>query len=70
MQNFQHWKIEENNEGIVWLSMDVDGASANVLSAAVLAELNQLLVHYSNKLPKGIAITSAKESSRDCADCL
>ena len=60
MQNYTHWQIEENNQGIVWLGIDVDGASANVLSATVLSELNQILVHYSKSTPSGIAITSKK----------
>ncbi len=61
MQEYQHWKIEEHPTGIVWLGMDVDGASANVVSTAVLSELNQILVHYSKNLPEGIAITSLKD---------
>ncbi|QMU60881.1 MAG: crotonase [Gammaproteobacteria bacterium] len=59
-ENFKHWVIEEKENGIIWLGMDVENASANVLSATVLAELNQLLVHYSKNLPIGIAITSNK----------
>ena len=61
MQNYKHWIIDEADNGIVWLRMDVDGASANVLSASVLSELNQILVHFSKSIPIGIAITSNKD---------
>ncbi|MEM7401291.1 MAG: 3-hydroxyacyl-CoA dehydrogenase NAD-binding domain-containing protein [Pseudomonadota bacterium] len=61
MQDFKHWQIDTNNDGIVWLGIDVEDASANVLSANVLAELNQILVQLSKDLPTGIAITSNKE---------
>ncbi len=61
MQDFKHWQIETNNDGIIWLGIDVKDASANVLSTNVLAELNQILVQLSKDLPTGIAITSNKE---------
>jgi 3-hydroxyacyl-CoA dehydrogenase/enoyl-CoA hydratase/3-hydroxybutyryl-CoA epimerase len=58
---FKHWHIEENQDGIIWLGMDVDGASANVLSATVLAEFYQILTKLSKDPPTGIAITSNKD---------
>jgi len=61
MQDYKHWQLEKNDDGIVWLGMDVEDASANVLSAAVLAELNQILVECSKSLPNGIAIISNKD---------
>ncbi len=59
--NYTHWTTEEKNNGIVWLGMDVADSSANVLSATVLAELNQILSKLSKKPPTGIAITSNKD---------
>ena len=61
MQEFKHWQVETNEDGIIWLGIDVEDASANVLSANVLAELNQILVQLSKDLPTAIAITSNKE---------
>ena len=58
---FQHWQVEENQAGIFWLGMDVDGSSTNVLSATVLAELYQILSTLSKNTPTGIAITSHKD---------
>ena len=58
---FQHWHVEKNEAGIIWLGMDVNGSSTNVLSATVLAELYQLLSTLSKNMPTGIAITSSKD---------
>jgi 3-hydroxyacyl-CoA dehydrogenase/enoyl-CoA hydratase/3-hydroxybutyryl-CoA epimerase len=61
MQDYKHWQLEKNSDGIVWLGMDVEDSSTNVLSASVLSELNQILVDLSKNLPTGIAITSNKD---------
>lgn len=58
---FKHWEIVEKDNGIVWLGMDVENSSTNVLSATVLAELYQILSKFSKKTPTGIAITSNKD---------
>ena len=62
MQQYKHWHIEKNDDDIVWLGMDVENTSTNVLSAAVLSELNQILVDLSKNLPVGLVITSNKEN--------
>jgi len=59
--DLQHWHVEENEAGIVWLGMDIEGGSTNVLSATVLAELYQTLTKLSKQAPTGIAITSSKD---------
>jgi 3-hydroxyacyl-CoA dehydrogenase/enoyl-CoA hydratase/3-hydroxybutyryl-CoA epimerase len=61
MQDYKHWRLEKNSDGIVWLGMDVEDSSTNVLSASVLSELNQILVDLSKSLPTGISITSNKD---------
>ncbi len=58
---FKHWKVDQQDNGIVWLGMDVENSSTNILSATVLAELYQLLSKLSKKTPAGIAITSNKD---------
>ena len=60
-ESFKHWAIEEKDNGIVWLNMDVDGSSTNVLSVTVLAEFYQILTKLAKNPPIGIAITSKKE---------
>ena len=59
-QNYKHWTVAQKDNGIVFLGMDVEGSSANVLSATVLAELYQILTKLSKSPPIGIAITSNK----------
>ena len=51
--NFKHWVIEEKNNDIVWLGLDVENSSTNVLSATVLAELYQILTKLAKKPPVG-----------------
>ncbi len=59
-ETFKHWDIERQDNGIVWLGMDVENSSTNVLSATVLAELYQILSKLSKQTLTGIAITSNK----------
>jgi 3-hydroxyacyl-CoA dehydrogenase/enoyl-CoA hydratase/3-hydroxybutyryl-CoA epimerase len=56
------WNLTRDAEGIAWLSLDKPGTSANVLSAAVLAELDLLLGQIEAALPKGLVLLSAKKS--------
>src|SRR5215467_14059856 len=58
----RNWKLETDGDGIVWLSIDQAGASANVLSADVMAELDQVIDGLAGQKPRGLVIRSAKES--------
>jgi len=62
MQEFKHFRIEQNAAGIVWLSIDVAGSGTNTLSEAVLEELNAVLDALIELRPQGVAIRSAKAS--------
>ena len=59
--SFRHWRIEEDQK-IATLILDVEGASANVLSRAVLDELDQLLSTLAAKPLDGVILRSAKSS--------
>jgi 3-hydroxyacyl-CoA dehydrogenase/enoyl-CoA hydratase/3-hydroxybutyryl-CoA epimerase len=59
--SFRHWRSEEN-QNIATLTLDVEGASANVLSHAVLDELDQLLTTLAGKSLAGVILRSAKNS--------
>src|SRR5437867_1362607 len=61
-ENYQHWKIETDRDNIVWLSFDKKGASANVLSADAMAELDRIFDELRAKNPRGLIIRSAKDS--------
>jgi 3-hydroxyacyl-CoA dehydrogenase/enoyl-CoA hydratase/3-hydroxybutyryl-CoA epimerase len=56
------WKLERDAEGIAWLSLDKPATSANVLSGAVLMELDGLLGPLERDLPRGAVVFSAKKS--------
>jgi 3-hydroxyacyl-CoA dehydrogenase/enoyl-CoA hydratase/3-hydroxybutyryl-CoA epimerase len=54
------WTLERDAEEIVWLTLDRPDASANTLSAAVLAELDALLAPLAAAPPRGIVLRSGK----------
>ena len=56
----QHWTITRDADGLAWLTFDKAGATANTLSAAVLAELNAALDTLDREPPKGLVIRSGK----------
>ena len=56
------WKIERDADDIAWLTLDKPGASANVLSRNVLAELGTLLSSLTADLPRAVIVRSAKPS--------
>jgi 3-hydroxyacyl-CoA dehydrogenase / enoyl-CoA hydratase / 3-hydroxybutyryl-CoA epimerase len=57
-----NWRIEQDADGVVWLCFDKTGASANVLSSAVMYELSDKLKQIAGMKPKGLVIWSAKKS--------
>ncbi len=56
------WKAERDADGIVWLTIDKPGTSANVLSSGVLKELDALLTQLASERPRGVVLISAKKS--------
>ena len=58
----QHWTSRTDGEGIVWAQIDKADASANVLSAEVMSELNTLIDPYVASPPTGLVIHSGKRS--------
>jgi 3-hydroxyacyl-CoA dehydrogenase/enoyl-CoA hydratase/3-hydroxybutyryl-CoA epimerase len=56
------WSLERDPDGIAWLTIDKPGTSANVLSRAVLEELNELLAQLEQDLPRALVVISAKKS--------
>ena len=56
------WKLERDSDGIAWLTLDKPGTSANVLSAGVLGELDELLAALEHDRPRGAVLLSAKKS--------
>jgi 3-hydroxyacyl-CoA dehydrogenase / enoyl-CoA hydratase / 3-hydroxybutyryl-CoA epimerase len=61
-ENHRNWKLETDRDNIVWLSLDKADASANVLSAEVMGELDRILGELRAKNPRGLIIRSGKDS--------
>ncbi|MEK7303764.1 MAG: 3-hydroxyacyl-CoA dehydrogenase NAD-binding domain-containing protein, partial [Pseudomonadota bacterium] len=59
--SFRHWRMEENLN-IATLTLDVEGANANVLSHGVLDEFDKLLNTLAGKSLDGVILCSAKSS--------
>ncbi|HET6655868.1 MAG TPA: 3-hydroxyacyl-CoA dehydrogenase NAD-binding domain-containing protein, partial [Gammaproteobacteria bacterium] len=58
----RHWHIEDGGHGLIWLRLDKDGTSTNVLAAEVLAELNDKLAQVEASQPKAVVIYSGKKN--------
>jgi 3-hydroxyacyl-CoA dehydrogenase/enoyl-CoA hydratase/3-hydroxybutyryl-CoA epimerase len=58
----QHWRLETRPDGIASLTFDLQGASANTLGSAAMAELNDCLAAIEESGTKALVIRSAKDS--------
>ena len=61
-KRYQHWTREEDGNGILWLHLDVVGSDVNVLSSAVIGELEGILTELEASPPKGVVFLSGKAS--------
>src|ERR1700691_6239597 len=59
---YRHFKLTRDADGVAWLLFDREGASANTLSADVMAELDTVLAALESQRPTGLVIRSAKTS--------
>jgi 3-hydroxyacyl-CoA dehydrogenase / enoyl-CoA hydratase / 3-hydroxybutyryl-CoA epimerase len=59
---YQHWKVLSDSDGISWLHLDKANASANVLSEAIIIELEAIVAGLNTSPPKGVVILSDKAS--------
>ena len=57
----KHWRWEKDREGLVWLTFDKQGESANTFSRQALEELRGALRAIGAEKPKGMIIRSAKD---------
>ncbi len=63
--NYQHWALEVDADGLMWASLDKVGESnnsANSLSSAVMGELAQILDQLDAQPPKALIIRSGKDA--------
>ncbi|MGH8235214.1 MAG: 3-hydroxyacyl-CoA dehydrogenase NAD-binding domain-containing protein [Rhodanobacteraceae bacterium] len=57
---FSHWKVSNNRDGVLVLTLDRAGSSVNALSRAVLDELDAMLERVAIEKPSAIVIHSGK----------
>lgn len=59
---YRHWKIDRDDKGITWLTLDRAGESTNALSAEVMAELDRIVVLLEHSPPQALVIRSGKST--------
>src|SRR5512134_4131684 len=57
----KHWHWERDRDGLVWLTFDKQGESANTFSREALNELSLIVGEIAAARPRGLIIRSAKE---------
>src|SRR5438874_1594205 len=57
---WRHWKLQRDQDDVLWLVLDKSGASANTLSQDVLEELDDALGKIEGETAKGLVLRSAK----------
>ncbi|MEE9552576.1 MAG: enoyl-CoA hydratase-related protein, partial [Gammaproteobacteria bacterium] len=59
---YKHWRLETDEQKLVWLHFDKHDSSTNILSPDVYAELSDILDQLPEKAPQGLIIVSDKEN--------
>ena len=59
---YKHWRYEQDAQGLVWLTFDKQGESANTFSRDVVDELLLVVDEIAAVKPKGMVIRSGKDS--------
>jgi 3-hydroxyacyl-CoA dehydrogenase / enoyl-CoA hydratase / 3-hydroxybutyryl-CoA epimerase len=59
-EKYNHWKLVNDDNNIIWCHFDKRGSSTNVLSTAVFEEFNAILDGLPGQNPKGLVIVSDK----------
>jgi len=62
MATYQHWKLDSDAQGLLWVGFDKAGAGTNTLSGEVLEEFDKVLDEAAALAPKGMIIRSGKPS--------
>jgi len=58
-----YWRIEKDNNNIVWLHFDTPDASANLLSQTAIKQLDDIIKGFEKDRPKAVIILSDKKDS-------
>lgn len=60
--DLKHWRIERDDDQLVWLVFDRAGENVNTLSGEAMAELGQVLDGFDTAPPRALVILSGKAS--------
>jgi len=61
--DYRHWRLDNDMDGVCWLTLDRAGETANSLSNEVLTELEQIVSALEAAPPKGLVLQSGKKKS-------
>ena len=61
-ETYKHWRLEKDEESIVWLYADKANESANSLSREMLDELSTIVNDLERDIPRGLVILTGKKS--------
>ena len=59
----KHWKSETDDNGVLWLCLDMADAKVNVLSSEVLEELSEVIDATKDDPPSGLVLWSGKTNT-------
>ena len=60
---YKHWRIESDQDGVCWLTIDRAGESQNSLSQEVMTELELIVGQLEKEPPRGLILQSGKKES-------
>lgn len=58
----KHWRVERDQDDLVWCHLDKQDNNTNTLSADVLNELDDILAELEQQIPKGVVFLSGKKN--------
>lgn len=61
--HYQHWRLDTDLDGIVWLLIDRGDEKVNSLGTAVLSELGSIIDELAKSKPRGLVLMSGKPRS-------
>ena len=60
---YRHWRLDHDQDGVCWLTIDREGESNNSLSQEVLTELREIVSLLEKTPPRGLILQSGKRDS-------
>lgn len=62
LKTYQHWRLEEDADQVLWLYFDKKNANVNTINQQVMEELSAILESLDEKKCKALIIASAKQT--------